>query len=135
TDKYARAIMLASVQQRLVTPSMLTDALPGRGPCLRHALLVESIDDAAGGIQSLTEREFEEIRRAFGSPEPSRQKVLRRPDGRYYLDVDFDEYGLSVEIDGRPHMDVKQWSADLDRANQIVVSGRSVMRFTSYAVR
>lgn len=135
SDRYARAIVLASVQQRLVTPAHLTDALPRRGPCLRHALIVESIEDAAGGIQSLPEREFEEICRAFGLPKPSRQVILRRPDGRYFLDIDFDEYKLSAEIDGRPHMDVLQWTADLDRANQVVVSGRSVMRFTSYAVR
>src|SRR5690625_770578 len=134
-DRYARAIVLASVQQRVITPAQLRDALPRRGPCLRHALIIESIDDAEGGIQSVPEREFEEIRRAYGLPEPSRQVVLRRPDGRYYLDVEFAEYSLSIEIDGRPHMDVRQWSADLDRANQIVVSGRAVMRFTSYAIR
>ncbi|PZF79545.1 hypothetical protein [Jiangella anatolica] len=134
-DDRARAILLAGVQQRLVTPEQLRDALSRRGPCLRHALIVETIDDAAGGIASVPEREFAELVRAFHLPEPARQRVLQRPDGRRYLDADWAEFRLAVEVDGRGHLDVLAWDADLDRANDIVIDGRTLLRFTSYAIR
>ncbi|MBB5788247.1 hypothetical protein [Jiangella mangrovi] len=134
-DDRARAIVLAAVQQRLVTPDQLHDALSRRGPCLRHALIAETIDDAAGGIASVPEREFALIVRAFHLPEPARQRILERPDGRYYLDADWAEFGLAVEVDGRGHLDVIAWDSDLDRANDIVIDGRTLLRFTSYAVR
>lgn len=109
--------------------------MPSRGPCLRHALIEETIEDAAGGIASLPEREFAQIVRAFQLPEPARQRVLRHNDGRYFLDAYWEEYDLAVEVDGRPHMDVTAWDADLDRANEIVLDRRTMLRFTSFAVR
>jgi hypothetical protein len=118
-----------------VTPSQLRDALPGRGPCLRHELITETITDAEGGIASVPEREFAGIVRRLGLPEPTRQKVLRHPDGRYYLDADWEAYGLSAEIDGRGHLDHTQWEQDIERANEIVLSDRRLVRFTSYSVR
>lgn len=134
-DDRARAIVLAGVQQRLVTPEQLRDALSRRGPCLRHALIAETIDDAAGGIASVPEREFAELVRAFHLPEPARQRILQRPDGRRYLDADWAEFRLSAEVDGRGHLDVVNWDADLDRANDLVIDGRTLLRFTSYAIR
>ncbi len=135
TDRQARATILAGVQQRLVRPDDLAGALPRRGPCLRHQLIDETIADAAGGIASVPERDFDEIRRQWGLPTPTRQRVLKRPDGRYYLDVDWEDYKISAEIDGMPHMSVLNWDADLDRMNEIAIDHRTLLRFTSYAVR
>lgn len=118
-----------------MTPEQLHDALSRRGPCLRHALIVETIDDAAGGIASVPEHEFAVIVRAFHLPEPARQRVLPRRDGRRYLDADWADYRLSVEVDGRGHLDVVTWDSDLDRANDLVIDGRTLLRFTSYAIR
>lgn len=134
-DNRARAIVLAGVQQRLVTPEQLRDALSRRGPCLRHALIAETVDDAAGGVASVPEREFAVLVRAFHLPEPVRQRILRRADGRCYLDADWAEFRLAAEVDGRGHLDVFTWDADLDRANDIVIDGRTLLRFTSYAIR
>lgn len=135
SDARARAIILAGVQQRLVTPQQLEELLPARGPCLRHALIEESVDDAKGGIASLPEHEFNLIVRGFHLPPPTRQAVLRRANGCYYLDVDWKEFLMSAEVDGLHHMNVLQWDADLDRANEISIDNRTVFRFTSYAVR
>jgi len=89
----ARAIVLAGVQQRLTSTRHLRDALSRRGPCRHRRLITESILDAAGGIQSLPERDVEQIRRRFHLPTPSRQSPVRRPDGRYFLDLEWQQYG------------------------------------------
>jgi hypothetical protein len=119
----------------LATAEILRDALPRRGPCLRHALVLETIADAGGGVSSLPEREAIATIHRFGLPEPSRQRVLQGTSGRYYLDIDWEEFGLATEIDGMPHMRVRDWDADLDRMNEIVIDHRTLLRFTSYTVR
>ncbi len=134
-DQRARAIILAGVQQRLVRCGDLRDALSRRGPCLRHALIVESIGDAEGGIASLPEREFEIVRRRHRLPEPRRQAFLQRPDGHYYLDADWPAFGVSAEIHGTQHVEIATWDADLDRLADIAANGRRVLQFTSHSLR
>jgi hypothetical protein len=53
----ARLVILTGVQQRLARPSDLRDALSRRGLCRHRALIVQSVLDAVGGIQSLPERD------------------------------------------------------------------------------
>lgn len=134
SDNYARAIVLAGVQQRLVRCADLRDALSRRGPCFRHALIVESIDDAEGGIASLPEREFDLIRRRCRLPEPRRQAIVQGPDGRHYLDADWPVFGVTAEVHGSQHLEVVTWNADLDRLAVIAAHGRRVLQFTSHAV-
>ncbi|MGH1563509.1 hypothetical protein [Mumia sp. DW29H23] len=131
----ARAIILASAQQGLIRTRELRETLPRRGTCRHRALIIESYLDAAGGIQSLPERDFDGLRCSLRLPEPTRQRPVRRKDGRFYLDVTWDEYDVAVEIHGIPHMRVLQWDADLLRANEIVIGGPKLLIFSSYAVR
>jgi len=131
----ARAIVLAGVQQRLTSTRHLRDALSRRGPCRHRRLITESILDAAGGIQSLPERDVEQIRRRFHLPTPSRQSPVRRPDGRYFLDLEWQQYDVGAEIHGIPHLQVVQWESDLERANEIVIEGPRLLIFSSYATR
>lgn len=93
----ARAPLLAAVQQGVTVPDRLREALARRGRCAHHALIEETIADAEGGIHSLPEKEFEQILRRRGLPQPTRQRVVRRHDGRYYLDADWDGLALSAE--------------------------------------
>lgn len=134
-ERRARAIVIAGVQQGITSTRHLRDALTRRGPCKHRALIVESILDAAGGIQSLPERDFDEVCRYAGLPRPSRQQPVRSPEGRYYLDVTWDELGMSAEIHGIPHHAVERWSADLIRANEVVISGERLLIFSSYTIR
>jgi len=60
---------------------------------------------------------------------------LRTPNGRYYLDVEWKQYGIAVEIHGIPHQRIRQWDADLLRGNEVVIAGRKLIFFTSYAIR
>lgn len=131
----ARAIVLAGVQQRLTSTRHLRDALSRRGPCRHRRLITESILDSAGGIQSLPERDVEQIRRRFHLPEPSRQSPVRRRDGRYFLDLEWRQYDVGAEIHGIPHLQVVQWESDLERANEIVIEGPRLLIFSSYATR
>lgn len=119
----------------MCTTRMLREALTRRGTCRRRALIVESILDAHGGIQSLPEGSFEQIRQRYGLPKPSRQTPVRGKDGRYYLDVEWKEFNTAVEIHGIPHMEVVAWDADIDRNNEIVIAGKRLIIFTSYAIR
>jgi hypothetical protein len=134
-ERRARAIILAGVQQRLVRTRDLREGLTRRGACRHRALIVESILDARGGIQSLPELDFEMIRRRRGLPEPSRQAPRRRADGRYYLDVEWRDFDAACEIHGIPHLRVLQWESDLERANDITIAGPRLLIFSSYAVR
>ena len=78
----ARVIVLSGVQQGLTSTRHLREALTRRGPCRHRALIIESILDAWGGIQSLPERDFDQLRASRGLPRPTRQAIMRRRDGR-----------------------------------------------------
>lgn len=134
-ERLARAIVIAGVQQGLTSTTHLRDALTRRGPCRHRGLVIESILDAAGGIQSLPERDFDEVCRFAGLPRPSRQRAVRGPDGRYHLDASWDDLGMAAEVHGLPHHGVERWSADLVRANEVVISGERLLIFSSYTVR
>ncbi len=134
-ERRARVVVLATAQQGLATAGELYAALARRGTPRHRALILESIHDAGGGIQSLPERDIEVIRRRCRLPEPSRQSVLRRRDGRYYLDLDWRRYSARCEVHGIPHSYVAEWDADVDRTNEITLTGPRLLVFTSYAVR
>lgn len=135
SDRQAVAIVLAAFQQGLVAARTVHDALARRGPMRRRALVRESVLDAIGGVQSLPERDFDEIRRGAGLPAPSRQRAVRGPTGRFYLDAAWATWDVAVEIHGLPHLEVQQWSADVVRANEVVISGPRLIVFTSNATR
>ena len=131
----SRAIVLAAVQQRLTTPDRLRTTLATRGPVVRCGLVRETILDAEGGIHSVPEHDFTRIVVRRGLPRPSRQAVVRRRNGRFYLDTRFDPWGVAAEVDGARHRDVWQSEADDDRQNELVISGQGLLRFSSYRVR
>lgn len=135
SDRAARTYVIAAFQQRLVSSRTVREALSRRGPCRRRALIVESVLDASGGIQSLPERDFDEIRRSAHVPAPSRQARVKGKDGRYYLDASWDEWNVAVEIHGVGHLSAERWSADLTRANEVVIDGQRLLAFSSFSVR
>lgn len=134
-DRLARAIVIATFQQGLTSVRHMREAVQRRPTQLRRGLVIESVLDASGGIQSLPERDFEQIRVDAGLSRPTRQFPVRGADGRYFLDAYFEAEGLAVEVHGIPHMAVSQWDADLVRANEIVIRGDRVLAFSSYAIR
>lgn len=123
TDRQAVTILAMVVQQRIVSgPQLLVAAAIVRGRN-RRALIRGTVQDVAGGAQSLGELDFVGACRRRGLPEPTRQAVRRTPDGRIYLDALFEEYGLAVEIDGAGHYVGLARGADNRRANFVVIEG------------
>ncbi len=61
--------------------------------------------------------------------------MLRRTDGRYFLDNDWPQFGVRVEIHGIPHLEVQNWDSDLLRQNDLSIQGGGLLVFSSYAVR
>ena len=74
------------------------------------------------------------LRRA-GLPEPDRQRKVRRPNGVWYLDNDFDDWLVTVEVNGMQHHDLLASEADDVRRGGLQTRGRLVVDISSYAVR
>lgn len=133
----AQAIIASGVQQGLVTPAQLSEVLRSFPRIARRPLLVETIRDVGGGSLSEYEVLFVRLCREFELPIPTRQRRRRDASGRWrYLDADFDEYGLVVEIDGQQHMEALAWWQDMMRSNELVVDEQKVLlRFAGFALR
>jgi len=135
TERRARAIVLAGVQQGRTRPPALWDALSRRGRCRNRAMIAESIVDAEGGIQSLPEAEFDALVRRCRLPRPTRQVAVQHRFGRYFLDNEWEQFGFRAEVHGLPHIRVARWDEDLLRQNDITIAEGGLLVFSSYAVR
>jgi Protein of unknown function (DUF559) len=137
TDRGTQAVLAAGVQQRMARPADLF-AVVARNPRLRRrAIIVSALNDISGGAEALSEIDFTRlVVRAFGLPEPTRQRVRYDSHGRRrWLDVLWEGAGIIVEIDGSHHMDAIQWWDDMDRENDMKLDGYLVLRFTAFIVR
>jgi hypothetical protein len=57
--------------------------------------------DVADGVMSLLEHAYlVRVERAHGLPRGSRQRPASTSDGRAYRDVEYETFGLIVELDG-----------------------------------
>ena len=137
TDLRCQAIIASAVQQGLLTPAQLAQVVDRLPALRRHSLVCETIRDVAGGSLSEYEVLFLRLCRDFRLPTPTRQRRRRDASGRWrYLDVEFDEYRLVVEIDGQQHMEVLAWWEDMARNNEIVVhEQKTLVRFAGFALR
>ncbi|NHC14745.1 hypothetical protein [Motilibacter deserti] len=127
----ALAVVAASVQRRLTTPARLRAAVAQR-PSFRwrpHVLAV--LADVAEGAHSLLEvRYLRNVERRHGLPEARRQHPTKGAGGRRYRDVEYDEFGLVVELDGQVgHTEPDDRRRDRKRDNAVVVSTRSRLRY------
>ena len=137
--RFACAVLAAVVQQRLTTADRL-DAELGRVGRVRHkAHLRLALSDIAGGSGALSELDLVALCRRSGLEQPVQRRRRRDPDGTWrYLDAEWelsDGTTLVLEVDGRHHLDVSQWQADIKRERAVVLSGRRVLRATSTEVR
>lgn len=135
SDRACRTILAMSVQQRLVLPSTLRALVLARPNLHRRALILETLDDVEGGSQSLPELEYLRGLRRHGLPQPTRQRVVQAAGGRYYLDADFDEWLVTVEINGSQHLNLQQKERDDMRRTRLAIGGRLVVDIGSHTVR
>jgi hypothetical protein len=137
TERGARAVLAAGVQQRLVRPADLSRVVDANRRRYRRKLMAETLGDIAGGAQALSELDFARlVIRSYSLPEPDRQSRRKDSDGKWrYLDVVWEEAKVVVEIDGAQHMDAQQYWDDMSRDNDLQIGGYLVLRFPSWLVR
>ena len=94
---------------------------------------------SAAGAQALSEIDFARLCRRHGLPEPRRQSVRVDAAGRRrYLDAEWvraDGRRVVAEVDGAVHLVPRRYWDDMERANELVLDGRLVLRFAAFAVR
>jgi hypothetical protein len=134
SPRIACALLVASVQQRLVTASMLRREILVAGPIRHRGHLLSVVTDIEGGADSLAEIDFVTLARRVGLPPPLQQSIRCGPDGRRrYLDADFGAF--AVEVDGGLHLLTLNYWADAQRQNDLVIGGDRILRFPSIAFR
>lgn len=139
TPRAACGLLAAAVQQRLTTASRLARELRRAGQ-VRHCVIMRAVlADIEGGAQALSEVEFGHFLAAHGLPRPRRQVVrIDRFGKRRYLDVELEGPEgriLHIELDGALHLVVTTYWNDMERANELVLSGSRLLRFPSISWR
>ncbi|HEY2948572.1 MAG TPA: hypothetical protein VGJ53_09250 [Micromonosporaceae bacterium] len=135
-DDEARTALAVGCQQRRVTPEELLAIVVGMPRVRRHALIVETITDIAGGAEALSEIDFLELCRRYGLPRPDLQERRRDATGRQrFIDVLWKRWGVHVEVDGAHHMDPRHWADDMFRQNDLWIEGERILRYPSWFVR
>jgi very-short-patch-repair endonuclease len=135
SDRQAALLLVLPVQQRIVTADQLAQAADQVGGRTRRALIGQLVRDIASGAQSLGELDFAAMCRRRGLPEPTRQVLRRGPRGKIYLDVEWEDIGLVVEIDGSQHVVGMAPTDDALRSNAVVLGRRMVLRMTLLGLR
>lgn len=116
------------------------DAALGAVGRVRHkAYMRLALRHIADGAHASGELDLARMCRRFGLARPVRQTVRRDAQGRHrYLDAEWVLTNGSIgvlEIDGRHHLEVEHWEADMRRERGVVISGRRVLRATTIEVR
>ena len=137
-QRSACGLAIAAVQQRLTQPARLLAELERAGKVRHRRLLRAVLVDVEGGAQALSEVDFERICRRNGFPAPIRQRVRVDDSGRRrYIDAEIRTRRgkrLAIEIDGAAHLIVGSYWQDMARANEIILSGQSLLRFPTVAL-
>lgn len=128
SDRQATFFLVLVAQQRLAEPAELAEAVERVRRHPRRRLLRRAVADVVVGVRSVGELDVARAMRARGLPEPERQVVRRRPSGTEYLDVRFERYRLTLEIDGQQHQELDQRVSDVLRDFMLVADGDAVLR-------
>ena len=124
-----------AVQQRLVTVDALVDAMADVKRHRRRRLLLAVLGDLRDGAQSLGELDFARLCRGAKLPEPDRQVLHDHGHGRVFVDAEWTEFGLVVEIDGIHHAEAPALIADALRQNDLTNDRSIVLRFPVLGLR
>lgn len=103
SDRQALTLLAMTVQQRLVLPARLLEAWEQTERHRRRMLLRDAVPLVCDGAHALGELDFARACRRRRLPEPSRQEVRYTSQGKIYLDVLFEPYGVHVEVNGAHH--------------------------------
>lgn len=134
SDRQAVLYVVAAVQQRLARVEDVEEALKAVRRHRRRRLLLRVVRDIAGGAQALRELDFAAVLRRRGLPEPSRQTIVQRRGRRAYLDVDWEEWAVSLELDGEQHEEASARLEDVLRDLDVAATGRTTLRLPLWAM-
>jgi hypothetical protein len=139
STRTALGSITATVQQKLTTPANLLEWTRSLRPLRRAASIRELLADVSGGSESLAEIDVLRLCRAWGLAPPRRQKKRRDRSGRLrFTDCEWDLADgrvLVLEIDGGFHIDVENYTDDVQRHRGLTTDRRVVVRCTTYEVR
>lgn len=135
SNRQAATILAMTVQQRIATAESIGEALLDIKRDKRRKLLDRVVLDLLGGSQAMGELDFARLCRAHGLPVPRRQRVRTTPSGRRYLDAEWPEFGVVVEIDGIHHLAAAAVIDDAARHNDIALEGGTVLRIPVLGLR
>ena len=130
TDLDALRIVADACGSRRTTAKRLLDALSNRPRVARRRWLEGVLRDLAEGTCSVLEHGYlYRVERPHGLPRGSRQRPVRASLGGTLRDVEYDELGLVVELDGRLwHSSPAARDRDLDRDLDAAVEGAETLR-------
>jgi hypothetical protein len=104
---------------------------PGRKPSRIRSVLAQRIEGYDPGDSGLEVRVLRGIV-AAGLPEPVQQHDVTVCGRHYRIDLAHPEHKVAIEVDGfEPHRHRSAFDRDRVRANDLVVAGWTVLRFTS----
>lgn len=135
SDREAALILTMTVQQQLSTAERLAGEVLRIKKAPRLRFIRDVVHDLVGGVRSLAELDFARECRRRGLPEPDRQVVRKGRDGRYYLDVYWDEWSVVVEIDGIQHSWASEVVPDAIRQNEVTLQHDVVLRLPVLGLR
>jgi Transcriptional regulator, AbiEi antitoxin len=124
-------LITTAVQRRLTTVRKLRRELDGRARHRHRALLRDLLFDVGVGAESPIElRYLRDVERPHGLPKGTRQQS--RSGLLYLTDVDYEEYGVIVELDGRVGYEGVGQFRDMDRDNRHALVDALTLRYGSY---
>ena len=124
-------LVTKAVQRRLTTVKRLRHGLDERARHRHRALLRDLLYDLDAGAESPIElRYLRDVERPHGLPRGSRQQS--RSGLPYMTDVDYKEFGLIVELDGRAGHEGIGRFRDMDRDNRHALVDATTLRYGHY---
>lgn len=135
TTRQAALLIAMTVQQRISAADEIGRALLDVRRDLRRKFVERVVLDAMGGSESLGELDVVRECRRRGLPVPDRQVVRQSPNGTYFLDARWGEFGVVLEIDGIQHAEVSHVVSDALRQNDVAMGGDLVLRLPLLGLR
>jgi hypothetical protein len=124
-------LLTDTIGRRGVTTNAVRAALKRHPRLPRRSFIGDLLTDVDSGTCSVLEHAYlTRVERAHGLPTGSRQSERLTPNGRELRDVEYEAYGLVVELDGR--LNHESWRAqgrDADRdLDDLALGGRLTAR-------
>jgi hypothetical protein len=126
-------LITTALQRRLTTIKRLCQELDQRARHRHRALLRDLLADVDAGAESPIEvRYLRDVERPHGLPSGQRQQS--RSGLPYQNDVDYEEFGLIVELDGRVGHEGVGRFRDMNRDNRHAFVDALTLRYGSYGL-